>query len=192
MTERQTDYRAFSRMAWGYLFLFFDINLGSVSILPGFVGFLLFFSAIQVLAPKQRSLALLRPLCLLLAAYYLAQWVLSWFGSSWLEGFLFLTLLAAAVELYFHFQLLTDLADLAQLYQPPGRDLDQKLLNRRTVLVLLTTVGNLLLFLFPGSLEHSPLSLGLLAFLSFLVALFVMTALFSLRRCYWEATELPS
>ena len=192
MTERQTGYRAFSRMAWGYLFLFFDINLGSVSILPGFVGFLLLFSAIQVLAPKQRSLALLRPLCLLLAAYYLAQWVLSWFGSSLLEGFLFLTLLAAAVNLYFHFQLLTDLADLAQLYQPPGHNLDQKLLNRRTVLVLLTTAGNLLGLLFPGILERSPFSLGLLAFLSFLVSLFVMTALFSLRRCYWEATELPS
>ncbi len=192
MTERQGYYRAFSRMAWGYLFLFFDINLGPVSILPRFVGFLMFFAAIHILAPKQRSLTLLRPLCLLLAAYYLVHWIHCWFGIRVDGHFLFLDLLVAAVELYFHFQLLTDLADLAQLYQPSGKNLDQTILNRRTVLVLLTTLGNLLTFLFPNLWKNSLLSLGLLAFLSFLVALFVMTALFSLRRFYWEATDAPS
>lgn len=190
MTERQTYCNAFSRMAWGYLFLFLDINLGSVSILPRFAGFLMLFSAIKVLAAEQNSLALLRPLCLVLAAYYLAHWLFTWFGSSLAGQLLFLDLPVTAAELYFHFQLLTDLADLAQRYQPPGKALDQTLLNRRTVLVLITTAGYLLTVLFPGLLEHSPFSLGILAFLSFLVSVFIMAALFSLRRCCWEATEI--
>lgn len=192
MTERQIYYQAFSRMAWGYFFLFVDINFGLVSILPRFVGFLMFFAAINVLSQQQRNLSLLRPLCLLLAAYYLLSWILSWFGSSLLENILFLDILVTAVELYLHFQLLTDLADLAQRYQTPGKDLDQKILNRRTMLVLLVTAGKFLTFLFPGLWENSLIFFGVLSFISFLVALFVMIALFSLRRCYWEATEVPS
>ena len=69
MTDRHTLYDALSKAAWGYFFLYFDINLGSVSILPSFIGFLLFLSAIQQLKEERRDLELLRPLGTLLAAW---------------------------------------------------------------------------------------------------------------------------
>ena len=37
MTDRSSLYKGLSCAAWGYLFLCLDINLGTVSILPGFV-----------------------------------------------------------------------------------------------------------------------------------------------------------
>ena len=47
MTDRKTLYDGISHAAWGYLFLYLDINLGTVSVLPRFVGWLMFLSAIE-------------------------------------------------------------------------------------------------------------------------------------------------
>ena len=54
-------YRGVSHAAWGYLFLYLDVNLGTVSILPAFVGYLLFWSAAW-LARHVRSQVLRRRL----------------------------------------------------------------------------------------------------------------------------------
>ena len=48
-------YRGVSHAAWGYLFLYLDVNLGTVSILPAFVGYLLFWSAISALEGEVRD-----------------------------------------------------------------------------------------------------------------------------------------
>ena len=47
MTQRQTLYAGVSRAAWGYFFLYFDIRLGQLNILPEFGAYLLFLSAIH-------------------------------------------------------------------------------------------------------------------------------------------------
>ena len=62
MTDRKTLYDGISHAAWGYLFLYLDINLGTVSVLPRFVGWLMFLSAIEKLKAERRDLALLRSL----------------------------------------------------------------------------------------------------------------------------------
>ena len=124
MTDQHTLYSGLSNAAWGYFFLNFDFNLGTVSILPRFVGFLLFLSAIKKLSGERRDLALLRPLCLLLAAWNAIDWLLSWTGGNLDGHILFLDLLVAVAGLYFHFQFLTDIAVFAEQYQPEGGDLD--------------------------------------------------------------------
>ena len=43
---------------WGYFFLYFDLNLGTLDILPGWLGGLMLFSALNRLAPAWPSLAL--------------------------------------------------------------------------------------------------------------------------------------
>ena len=120
-------YRGVSHAAWGYLFLYLDVNLGTVSILPAFVGYLLFWSAISALEGEVRDLSLLRPLCALLGAWAGAGWLYSWTGGS-LDGCFYpLDVILQAASLYFHFQLFTDLALLAARHQPashrpgPGR-----------------------------------------------------------------------
>lgn len=75
-------YRGVSHAAWGYLFLYLDVNLGTVSILPAFVGYLLFWSAISALEGEVRDLSLLRPLCALLGAWAGAGWLYSWTGGA--------------------------------------------------------------------------------------------------------------
>lgn len=116
MKERQILYTGFSRAAWGYFFFYVDINMGAVSILPEFVGMLLFFSAIRLLEGERRELKLLQPLAMGMAAYYTLEWLLSWGGGTLDGRFPLLDLLLAAASLYFHFQFFTDLAAIGEKY----------------------------------------------------------------------------
>ena len=97
--DRESLYRALSNGAWGYLFLNFDLNVGTVSVTPRFVGWLLFVAAIRDLSPERRDLALLRPLALLLAAWSGADWLLSWVHGSVGGHILVLDLLMAAAAI---------------------------------------------------------------------------------------------
>lgn len=189
--ERENIYRGLSQAAWGYFFLHFDFNLGTVSIFPRFIGFLLFPSAIGKLSGERRDLVLLRPLAALLGAWAALDWLLSWSGGSVSGHILFLDLLMAAANLYFHFQFLTDMAALAERYQHEGDDLDQRLRRRRTVYVVLMTAIDLVIDLPDGLLGEWQrwTALGM-AVIACIAALFVMTGLFGLRRCFRE--EPPS
>lgn len=184
LINRETIYQGLSHAAWGHFFLNFDINLGTVSVIPRFVGFLLLFSAINKLSDHRRDLALLRPLCILLSAWNGADWLLSWFGGNVDGKVLFLDLLIAAADLYFHFQFLTDMAALAETYQGDGEDLDRRLRNRRTVYVVTCTA----VALFSGFVAESNdvwrQSVVLIsAIVAVIAALSVMFGLFALRRC---------
>ena len=78
-------YRGVSHAAWAYFFLYFDINLGSLNILPDFMCYVLLWSAIGCLEEEERDLALLRPLCVLLGVWAGADWVFTLLGGT-LDG----------------------------------------------------------------------------------------------------------
>ena len=129
-------------VALGYLLIHLEINLGTLDILPDWVGFLLMVEAIGELAEQQPSARLLRPLGLLLAAWNFVAWVDAIFSIdlSWGGGFSDLPVLALVirvVSLYFHFQLLTNIADAAEGYIP---DQCAILRRRRTMQTLFLTL----------------------------------------------------
>ena len=112
--EQNVLYRGVSRIAWSYLFAFFNLNLGSLNILPDWMAFALIYGALDLLAEEERELPLLKPFCILLGAVSGVDW-LSFLltGAEFTGRFFLLSALITCVALYFHFQLLTDLAALA-------------------------------------------------------------------------------
>lgn len=190
--EREQRYTGLSHAAWGYFFLHFDFNLGSVSILPRFVGWLLLLSAIDALREERRELVLLRPLGILEALWSGGDWLLSWYGSGTSGHILFLDLVLAVTTLYFHFQFLTDLAALAEKYQPEESTLARRLLRRRTAYALLLTVISLTDAL--GTLlswtEGAYVMVGE-ALVGCIVAVMIIMNLFELRRCFRDAPSTP-
>lgn len=191
MIERETIDAGLSHAAWGCFFLFFDFNLGTVSIFPKFAGFLLFLSAIGKLSGERRDLELLRPLCILLALWHGADWLLSW-GGAGVEGrVVFLDLLVRAAALYFHFQFLTDMAALAEAHQPEESDLDGRLRSRRSAQTVVTTGANLALCLPEGDVQTGVVFV--LGLVGCVVALSIMFGLFELRRYVRDegGTEMP-
>lgn len=193
MTDQNTLYSGLSNAAWGYFFLNFDFNLGTVSIFPRFVGFLLLLSAIRKLSGERRELALLRPLCILLAIWAAVDWLLSWGGGDVDGQILFLDLLVSVAGLYFHFQFLTDMAAFAEQYQPEGGDLDSRIRRRRTVYIILITLIAVISWLCISRLNPQQLgtdsgilwgALAAAAVAAVITDLFIMAALFELRRCF--------
>lgn len=198
MTDKERSYGGLSNAAWGYFFLTFNLSLWTINVLPTFVGWFLFRSAIEKLEEERRELKLLRPLCMALALWCLAGWTATLFLGTGLSGRLpVVDLLAAVVALYFHFQFLTDLAALAQAWQPEGEGLDCRLRRRRTAYVLILTVGCVAEVLVPvlGEDAWAVMSFGL-GLVGILEAIFIMRDLFSLRRYVeegnWEQEEKNS
>ena len=111
--EQNVLYRGVSRIAWSYLFAFFNLNLGSLNILPDWMAFALIYGALDLLAEEERDLPLLKPFCILLGLWEGAGWLAQLFGLT--LSLYPLDLLFAALSLYFYFQLLTNLAYLAAL-----------------------------------------------------------------------------
>lgn len=106
---------AISKFAWGYFFLYFNINLGTLNILPAFVGYFLFLSAIKDLKMEEKSMALLKPFGIILLIWKAVCWSLDLFSLSY--SLVFITLITGIIEINFHFQALTNIASIAKKYQ---------------------------------------------------------------------------
>lgn len=187
MTEQNALIRkALGNIAWGNLLILLDVNLGRLDVLPNWVGYLLIFYAIGYLADEVRDLPLLKPFCVLLGAAELLDWLAVFLAGEPLTGQFFLVnALIVCVSLYFHFQLLTDLAGLAGR-QAEGEPLARRLRVCRNVAavnrVLVTALGYCP---FP---EGTVTALALLLLLAALaVAIVAARDLFALRRCFPEA-----
>lgn len=133
--DRNALAAAVRKLTWGYVFFYLDFNLGTVSLLPSFVFFILLWKAIPDLSRAVPSTALLKPLTALLGVWHGILWVLKIFA---LDPDLYLvTVVAAALSLYLHFQLLTNLAEIARQWDCPQ---EKAILRLRTVLAVVTTV----------------------------------------------------
>lgn len=182
MTNYQRLYDGIGRAAWGYFFIYFDINLNNVSILPSFIGYLLFLSAINCLREEERELGLLRTLGVILTLWHVVSWIASW-GAVDLDGALqAVDIIIDVVNIYFHFQLLTNLASIAAKYQSTDDGLDNKLLRYRTLQTVMLTaviiVGYLVKWM-PGLIA----GISICMIVVYLIAgILLMKALFDLRR----------
>ena len=71
---------AASLVAWGYLFLYFNLNLGPVDVLPNWLGYGMMLRALPALGRAVPAAALLRPLASMLAGWQGLLWVLPILG----------------------------------------------------------------------------------------------------------------
>ena len=202
MSDYERLYTGLSHAAWGYFLLHFNFNLNfdsaSINILPSFAGALLLLSAVDKLSAERRDLKLLRPLCMILTAWHLADWVLALNGSSLSGKLLFLDLIFTVVLLYFHFQFLTDMAAIAEKYQPEGETLNRRIRGRRTALLVLTTIADVAsslvqLLELEQVFEMTAVVWGLLSAAVLIVIVMIMFSLFQLRRYVrdWGGAEPP-
>lgn len=183
MTDHHKLYTGISRVAWGYFFLYIDININAVSLLPSFVGYLLFLSAVNHLKEEERELSLLRTLGIILALWHGASWLAGWFSFDLGGVWQFADILVSLVNLYFHFQLLTNLASIAAKYQPEGYNLDSKLLRYRTIQTVILTAITVISHLHPWLMEIWIFISVIMAIVYVIIGICLMKALFDLRKC---------
>lgn len=170
------------KAAWGYFFVYFNINFGTVNILPSFVGYLLFLSAISELKDEERELSLIRTIGIILTLWHILLWVLDIFAIGFPVEIQFVEIIVTVINLYFHFQLLTNLSDIAFRYQETGSTYDKKLLKCRTVQTLtVTVIGVFNLLKFFGG-EIFAYASVFVAFLGCAVSVIIVVTLFKLKK----------
>ena len=124
-----------------YIFIYLNINLGNLDILPDWAGYLFIIGALPTLSLWEESTMLLRNLGILLAIYEGAEWILKLMGVQ--ADVTVISLFAGIVGLYFHFQLLTNMASIASQYGLTARK--ENILKLRTANTILQTVAMLTL-----------------------------------------------
>lgn len=172
-------YMAVKNVAWGYIFLHLHFNIGTLDLIPDWVGYLLILAALAALAGEVRTASLLPPLAVGLAIWEGLKWFLSLFGTA--AELPLLNLLATAIALYFHFQLLTDIAVVAGKYAYPKA---KRILTLRTVQTVITTIVAL-----PLDWESWEYGAIVLLIVGLIATFWICAVLFSLSR--WLEQVLP-
>ena len=190
-TDYQKLQRSLSKVILGYVFLYININIGQVNLLPVFVGYLLFLSAIEGLKEEERELSLLKTLGVILALWHAFVWAMSWISVE-IEGkWLLADILISVMNIYFQFQFVTNLAAIAEKYQTEEDDLHGKMLKYRTWQTVILTVITIVTELLP----QEPTLVGYLfttmAVVYLILAFSLIKALFDLRRCVQEPRPEP-
>ena len=144
--ETEKLIQSIGRIAWATLFLFLDININGISLLPEFVGYLMILSAIDGLVSKVREIGLLKPLALMLTIWYGLGWFAAFAGVDIHNSILAVSLLMTVVSVYFYFQLLSDIAIIAKEVQSETADTDRRILLWRNVQLILTTLSSLIVY----------------------------------------------
>ena len=177
MTERTDLWIGTRRLFWGFFFLLLDFNLNfnsdfTIPLLPNFVGWIFLWRGADILSSARLSLGLLRPFCGVLGVYSLTQFLpaLEAAVPGWLS------LLISVMILYTDFQLLTDLAALAQEALGEGRRV-KRLRTARTLIVAAKTA----LYCYDLVVSLTALAVVLMA-VSFCVQVFLLFQLWGLSR----------
>ena len=142
-TLKSTDNLAAAIGAVGraYIFIYLNINLGTLDILPDWAGYLFIIGALPTLSLWEESTMLLRNPGILLAIYEGAEWLIKLLDGQ--ADIPVISLLAGIVGLYFHFQLLTNMASIASQYGLTARK--ENILKLRNANTVLQTIAMLTL-----------------------------------------------
>lgn len=173
-------YTHISQIAWGYLWIYLNIHLGSINILPAFVGYFLLWQAIDALKDKEQEMQLLRPLVFILIGWHGMQWILSWKGFNLGEWSTFLSLIIFMIDLYFHFQFLTNLASIAARYA--DGDYNEKLLRYRTIITILNTIIAVITYIRNWMGAYADVVAAILLIINVIYLISLMSTLFKLRK----------
>ena len=167
---------ALKHIAWGYILIHLNINLGTIDILPDFAGYLLLLGALPILGQIEPSALLLRPFGIGLVLWHFVSWVAAILGITTF-GYL-PTLLASIVNIYFHFQLLTNLAAIARTYNCPQ---EKSILGLRTIRTIMVT-----LFALPFPWNEQEMLTILMILATLIVVFAICVTLFSLHKSFCE------
>lgn len=172
-------FTALRRIGRGYLFIHFHIRLGTLDILPDWLGYYWILLGIWALAKEIPSARLLEPFAIGMTAWSLLSWIVKIFGGT-LEISL-VSLLVTAVTLYLHFQLLTDVGTLADQF---GCEEGGTIRKLRTVYTVCHTLSVLQILL--GGTTVLAWLLVVLAIVNILVVIVLVCTLRSLSNAITE------
>lgn len=138
--DNKTLAQAVRKVYRGYLFIFIAINILSFDLLPDPIGYIMIIGALPVIAEKEKSAMLLKPIGIVLAVWSLLEWILK-IGYVQINVKIVLILISV-LKIYFDFQLITNISELA----PDGRQKRRISILRNAVVIAHTVLSIFVLF----------------------------------------------
>lgn len=138
--ETKTLSSAIKKVAISYILIYLHINISVIDILPDWLGYFLIVSVLPVISEKEKSAQLLKPFGIAIGIWNILEWGLKIAEAE--LNFTIISLVFNVITIYFHFQLITNIASL---------DIEEhkkkRLLDLRTATVILHTVLSLSLLI---------------------------------------------
>lgn len=198
MTDKAKICSSISKIAYGYILILVAVMIGTIDILPDFVGYIMMLYAIDALKDECKTITLLKPFGYVLAIWKFISFILNAFGLQSVSFTEFepatiffyiiyvLSIIINIVVIYFDFQLLTEMSLLAKKYQDEGSNLGKTFLMRRNIYTVCMTSAFLISNI-TNAFQDMPEDIRNIliivpAALSLFVMFLVVSALFSLRK----------
>ena len=138
--ETKTLSSAIKKIAISYILIYLHINISVIDILPDWLGYFLIVSVLPIISENEKSAQLLKPFGIAIGIWNIFEDVLKITGDE--LNLTVISLVFSIITIYFHFQLITNIANL---------DIEEhkkkRLLNLRTATVILHTVLTFSLFI---------------------------------------------
>lgn len=138
--ETKTLSSAIKKIAISYILIYLHINISVIDILPDWLGYFLIVSVLPIISEKEKSAQLLKPFGIAIGIWNIFEDVLKIAGDE--LNLTVISLIFSIITIYFHFQLITNVANL-DIEEPTKK----RLLNLRTATVILHTVLTFSLFI---------------------------------------------
>ena len=138
--ETKTLSSAIKKIAISYILIYLHINISVIDILPDWLGYFLIVSVLPIISEKEKSAQLLKPFGIAIGIWNIFEDVLKIAGDE--LNLTVISLVFSIITIYFHFQLITNVANL-DIEEPTKK----RLLNLRTATVILHTVLTFSLFI---------------------------------------------
>ena len=138
--ETKTLSSAIKKVAISYILIYLHINISAIDILPDWLGYFLIVLVLPIISEKEKSAQLLKPSGIAIGIWNIFEDVLKIAGDE--LNLTVISLIFSIITIYFHFQLITNVANL-DIEEPTKK----RLLNLRTATVILHTVLTFSLFI---------------------------------------------
>ena len=162
MTQEEYIY-ALKKIRNSILFILIHINIGTIDILPDWIGYILLYQSIMIIGKEEKSALLLTKLVLSLIIFYLIDWLCVILGINF--NIKILVEIMVIIRIYVNFQVITHIIDISIKHKSEMTD---KIRNVRNVMTILLTFLSLTSYL---------VNVEILAVISY-VALFIYFILF--------------
>ena len=164
--KQKTLSDALFSIAWGYVLIHLHFNVGPADILPDWLGYILFYFAMNTLKESEPSLKNLQPITIILTIWDVALMFIPAISTF--------SVIITILSLYFHYQFLTSLASIATKNQCTQGESLLRLRIARTILIAL--------FAIPVDWNSFVIIVYLLLIANLVVAIWLCVVMFSFRK----------
>lgn len=197
MNERTVLYKNITKFAFGFLIILINISIAGFDILPDFVGYILFISAISALKKRYKKINLLNPLAIILLIWSVIAIIIPYFATNETVILItdFITLVISIIQIYFNFQLLTQIGAIAKEYDEETK-LDKRLMKLRNIYTVLNTVltslANVPVLITLKENEIVLWGITILTVFTVIIAIIIAVTLFSVRKLFKKNNKISS